>query len=229
MGFLDGNRRGRRQTLREARRSANEASRQADEAKRQADFAENALIQTKATAENDLRAWLDVEVSLIECKTGQNGNALVDIEVRLVNVGKTPALEVTTGREVWLSSTIVLNNGPPPVEERNPTSMPSLMPTKEASQRFGVYIKKTDFEKSIADYTVRRSGLMLVADVVAYYRTVFDAPDAEKHKTSIRYSIHPANYHSPLQDDGSRTWIRTIRGKNEVRFAHDKSAPVYMT
>jgi hypothetical protein len=216
--------------LRAARDTMGEARRAGDGAKRQADAAVAALAQTKLATESELRAWVDVEAELVSFRSGPD-HVSIGIKVLLANVGITPAMNVATSQEATPASSIVINRGRLSTVEKYPSAMPSLMPGKSAEQRFGLRIGEKETAECIV--ACRQSVgapdcLMVIVDVIAYYRTIFDAPDAELRKTSVRYNIHPAK-HIPPYDDRSREWIRNVNEIGHVKFAHDKSAPVYMT
>jgi hypothetical protein len=209
------------------RRTLDEARKSADEARRQANAAETALAQTKTATENDLRAWLDVDVTLDSCRRTRESTHFT-FDIKLTNIGKTPALAVATSQKIRLARSIVSNGGELPELEKHPSPMASMMPGKEVPQKFGLRFSNREIEDKIASHGSDPSSIMVVVDVVIYYRTCFDAPNADYRLTSIRYHIHPGKQiDSP--HEFRRTWLRYINGTNTVMFSHDKSAPVYIT
>lgn len=197
---------------------------------RRREEAERTLAQAKLAAESELRAWVDVDVELTSFESSTD-NIRVGIDIRLTNVGRTPALNVATSQKVRAARSVVLNRGGLPAIEKYPTAMPSIMPGKDAMEGFGLRIHGHDIEKCIAECQQGvggPTGLMVIVDVIAYYRTIFDEPDAKMHMTSIRYDIHSSLYFGP-RDERSRSWIRSVADLSEVQFAQDRSAPVYMT
>ncbi len=80
--------------------------------------------------------------------------------------------------------------------------------------------------------TKERCAVMVVIDLIAYYRTVFDDLGSRERTTSIRYSIHPDV--DPEMENAWRTiglqWLMEHRrSRGALKFVQDKSAPAHLS
>ncbi len=207
-------------TLREAKRSA-------DEARRAADAAENALMHSKQSSESELRAWLDIDTTLTEFAiNGQSINFGVDIKI--TNIGKTPSPHTWISVDIRPSGTFVINGGKAPVISDSPHQMPPLLPNGIAIQRFVLSVGAEEVERITNTFATSAEGVMIVIDVIVYYRTIFDTIDSKRHMTSVRYYVLPADW----KDAGNiqrRTWVfKGPDGLGSVNLRQDNSGPAFV-
>lgn len=211
-----------------------EANRQRREARNSARInavAARAALRNAEAIERQLRAWVSLAVDLESCKR-TNDFAHIGLNVRLANLGSTPALRVGISLGCAVKPGTVSNYGTLPTPQKNLYPAPSLMPGGETSQSFNFRIKKNDIAAGTDAARKARSPPMIVVDVIVCYHSVFDAETAPKHMTSVRHSIFPLiDTDDPAHLPARMAWLdeRGPASIDEVWFAQDKSAPVYMT
>jgi hypothetical protein len=198
----------------------------ANEARRQANAAEKSLDQTKLTSESELRAWVDIDVTMQEFRRSEETVTFV-VEIKLMNIGKTPAPKTWISHSIRPASAIVLNNGGAPTIAEHPFAMPPLLPGGYAVQKVQLSMDTKDVRKLIEACRSQRAGIMAVIDITAYYKTIFDDPDAHAHLTSVRYSAHPSKAGSGAE---GLTWmLEGTSGAGAVNMVQDNSAPAFAT
>ena len=207
--------------VRDARKSINAAMKAAE-------AAEKTLQHGRETSERDLRAWLSAEIELAECHRSKDF-AAITISVTAKNIGKTPAFRVGTSVNCYVKSGITTNYGALPSFEQQPHPLPALLPGAETGQRIQERISLPDIKAGVALARKDHAPPIIVVDVIVYYHTIFDAADAAKRMTSTRYFIFP---NIDLAEVAARmAWLDEAgpAAIDQVRFAQDKSAPVYLT
>ncbi len=206
-------------TLREAKRSA-------DEARRAANAAENALAHAKQSSENELRAWVDIDASLSVFSIGEQ-SINFGIIVTITNIGKTPAPKTWINCDISPSGTFIINKEKDIALSHDPHEMPPLLPNGTAKQTFMLSVAAHEVSSLIKSFVTAAEGVMVVVDIVAYYKTVFDRPDAEQHKTGARYRILPINWEiAPVSH--RREWL--LKGPDSiaaVTMQQSNSAPSF--
>lgn len=215
-----------------ARGASNHTKEGAIQAKRASDAAEEALSHSRKASQTDLRAWVNIKADLIDYKRTKDF-AHFDIEVSLLNLGKTPALNVGISHEIHARESIIINNGTLPEIAALPHAMPPLMPNEETRQAFGLRIANQEIEQAIQ--TAAKSGfaVMAVIDLIVYYRLAFDEADSPNRMTSIRYTIHPDIDPYQFPNAWRQIGLEWIDDQNYMMdrliFVQDKSAPTHLT
>ncbi|MBV1691424.1 hypothetical protein KRR38_28000 [Novosphingobium sp. G106] len=173
-----------------------------------------------------------MEAHFLEYKRTKDG-AHFSIDINLSNLGKTPALDVAISHKIYPQISIVNNHGDTPQLAKFPDyPMAPLMPNGTTKQRFGLRITNEQIEDAIEIAAKERCAVMVVIDLIAYYRTVFDEIGTRERTTSIRYTIHPDI--SPELENAWRTiglrWLgEQGRSGTGLSFSHDKSAPAHLS
>lgn len=210
-----------------ARSASQHAGRSVEEAKRGAKAAEDTLRQSREVAHSDQRAWIGIEVELLDAKRTTSA-AHFDVEVRIENVGRTPALRVGVDVHVYIANSIQIGHGSPPRTDGYKHHMPSLLPGNSATQRIGERLDNEAIKAGMD--TAKRSGSMPIVfiDATVSYHTIFDAETDPVRLTSIRYIA------TPMTDLSARdAYFRWLEGgpsgTNSVIFRQQRDAPIHMT
>ncbi len=211
-----------------ARSASNHTGRGVKEAERAAKAAEETLRSSRDVAHTDLRAWVGIELVLLDAKRTQ-GAAHFDVEVQIKNVGQTPALRIGVGVHVYIMPAIQVVPGSPPQTQRYRHHMPSLLPGMSAKQGIGERLNNDAIAAGMD--AARREGCepIVFIDAVVAYHTVFDSEDAEPHFTSIRYIVVTTK---PDRSDraGRFRWLETgPEGTDSVSFGQQQGAPIHMS
>ncbi len=183
---------------------------------------------SKDAAEVDLRAWVGVGLEVTRCSRTDKF-AHVTMCIRLTNSGKTPALRVSISSKASCVPSLTTDFVTLPEAEKSPSPMPSLMPGTETEQAFGVRISKADLDEGIRASRAIGFVPMIVLDAIVSYHTIFDAEDAPKRMTSVRYGVFPA---IDIEAREARmAWLdeRGPASLDEVKVGQLKSAPVHMS
>ena len=203
----------------------------AQQSERSAKAAEIALEQSRLASQTDLRAWVATKVKLLDYNRKKDF-ADFSIEVCLSNIGKTPAFDVAVSYEITPEITFVTNYGVVPKVEKFPHQLTPIMPNASVTQRFGIRIENDAIDRAIAAAVRQGSAVMVVVDIVAYYRTVFDEFGTRERTTSARYLVHPDV--DPSMEVAWRqigqSWLNDQnRTATFLKFVQDKSAPAHLS
>jgi len=217
-----------RAAVRTAQKGAKDADKALRIAKRNAAAATDLAEQSREASHADLRAWVSIDLDLKSCGR-RDDCADLTVNVRLKNIGKTPAVRVGVSVKPSVAPSFVSNYGQLPVLELWPNQMASLMPGDPLEQAFGVSISKPDIEAGIAESRKMGCEPMIVVDAIVHYHTVFDAEGAPRRLTSIRYLMF-SDIRIELRKERIAWLDKTGPAEAaQVRFSRDKSAPVYLT
>lgn len=202
-------------------------------AKRAAEHAEDgvkvshsALEHARKTAALDARAWVEIDLELVDFRRRPDFFS-VTVEVKLRNLGKTPAWNVGASVAPFFHASTIVNGGPAPKLDKFPSALSPMMPGREQRQRFGVRFECKDL--AAIEEECRSGGIpMLCIDAAVYYSVVGEMAGDAPRVNSIRYIILP----TPTDDQGPvpRDWLRpgpeTVA---EVRMSEVKGAKSVMT
>jgi len=210
-----------------AEASTQDAARALEFAERNSDAAADLANTSRNAAENELRAWLDVEAYLESAHRSALASHF-NLRISFKNVGRTPALDVGLSVKLSCRTSITINGGGLPTPEKYPIAMPSLMPGAQRSQAVGERLEDTAIAAGEADAAATHGTTTVFADVIIYYRTVFDGEDAERRMTSARFIILP--HEVPVYPGIKREWVRDAAAMSQTLSCNQvMTAPVFMT
>jgi hypothetical protein len=181
-------------------------------------------------AQADLRAWVDIDLSLDGCRRNAKF-ASIDIQATLTNIGKTPALRTALSVTAYVKPALVHNNGELPSTDEVPHQITPIIPGKTADGKVQARIESAAIAEGVAES--RKVGFepVIFIDAIVFYHTIFDAEDAPKRMTSVRYVMVTKMPHTPASRGARMAWLDVDGpvGNAQVIFARDKGAPVYLT
>jgi len=208
------------------RQNAEDTASSVSLAKQSADAAKKLAEVSQWSAENELRAWLNVTATLSDCgRTAEAAHFTVDATVE--NIGKTPATDIEISVHVTCKSSIATKMGnedwPKPIVSKYPHQLRPLLPGCNSEHKEGVRLSNEQIKAGKASI-IGRPTIMVEIDIVAFYKTAFDLPDAPKRRASIRYRVFPRQ-ERPYPD---MEWLDKAFSLETVIWAQDKSAYGFM-
>lgn len=206
--------------------AARYAKRAAEHAEAGVKVSDSALDHARKTAAQDARAWVEIDAELVDFRNRPDC-FFVSVELKLRNLGKTPAWKVGASVKPFFHTSGTINGGPEPKLEKFPSLLSPMMPGREQRQRFGVRFERKDLAPVEAEC---RGGEvpMLCIDAAVYYHVIGEMTDDARRVSSIRYIIlpKPAEERRPVQSD----WLRPGPDSlDEVRMSEVKGAQTLMS
>jgi hypothetical protein len=202
----------------------------ANEAKRAADAAEQSLESSREVAQSDLRAWLDIDLTLVGC--GRNDRfASITVNVELKNLGKTPALRTAVSVKAYVKSALEENYGTWPSTNETARPITSILPGKTADGNVQARIDAEEIAAGVAKAKSEGFEPVIIVDAVVHYHTIFDTEDSPKRLTSTRYVMLSTVQMSPEYRSARMEWLDRSGPAEpaQVKFARHKGAPVHLT
>ena len=213
-----------------ARDAARHTESGAVQAEKAAKAAEDTLEHSREISRTDLRAWVTIDLDLLNCIGTTDFISLV-VNVRAKNIGRTPAVRVAVSISATVQQAVVIDSGDLPEIKERPGQMSPIMPGFEIEQAFVERIDKETIETEAARFERGSFEPMIVVDAIVYYHTIIDAEDAPQRLTSIRYHILNSIPSSREYREARMAWLDNLgpAGNGPVRFLRSKSAPMHVT
>lgn len=202
----------------------------AAQAQRAAKAAEDTLALTREVSNADLRAWMSVELNCKEIRRTDNF-VTISIKASLKNEGKTPALRVAISLDAFIVSSVVTSNDEKAGLDKHQYPLSSLLPSAPIDHDRGLRIENSDVEQALKSCETIGFPPMMIVDAVVFYHTVFDADDAPKRLTSIRYYLIGENADGTTDRVTQWQWLskKNPLGYLSASFNHAKSAAIHLT